>query len=198
MGNQDGFRAEGVARRVVIGIAGSAGHLHKGLRRGLPGYAGRAILMQGFSAVTAACLVIRKNTYLEVGGLDEQAFPIAFNDVDLCLRLRTRGYRNVWTPHAELYHRESASRGYDDTDAKRITLEADLLRLRQRWGGWFAHDPAYSPNLTVVREDASLAFPPRTHKPWHRGAAASHSPIAAVDGSPTNSGAYEGHGGQPT
>lgn len=167
---------------VVIGIADSAGHLHRGLRRGLIGYAGRAIRIQGFSAVTAACLLVRKSTYLEVGGLDEEAFPIAFNDVDFCLRLRTRGYRNVWTPHAELYHCESASRGYEDTDAKRARFEAERLRLKHRWSAWFAHDPAYSPNLTVERENASLAFPPRAHKSW-RGAAPERQPIAASDDS---------------
>jgi glycosyltransferase involved in cell wall biosynthesis len=151
---------------VVLGIAGSAGRLHKGLRRGLTGYCGRAVLAQDFSAVTAACLVVRKDIYLDAGGLDEASFPIAFNDVDFCLKLRAKGFRNVWTPFAELYHHESASRGYEETTAKRARFAAERLRLRERWSEWLAHDPAYSPNLTLERENASLAFPPRVGLPW--------------------------------
>lgn len=145
---------------VILGIGGVAGHSHKYLRRGKPGYCGRAVLHQEMSAVTAACLLIRRQTYLEVGGLDE-TLPVAFNDIDFCLRLRAAGYRNVWTPYAELLHHESATRGYETTPEKKARLEAEVPRIKERWGPILAADPAYSPNLTLDHEDFSIASPPR-------------------------------------
>ncbi len=156
---------------VVIGIGGVAGHAHKYLKRGISGYFNRAALLQSFSAVTGACLVVRKELYLEAGGLNERDLAIAFNDIDLCLKLRKMGYRNVWTPYAELYHYESASRGSDDTPEKRARSEAEGRYMQDRWGESLHRDPAYNPNLTLHREDFSLAFPPRIGKPWReRGA----------------------------
>jgi len=146
---------------VVLGYGGGAGHAYKRLRRGEAGNQGRAEVMQGYAAVTAACLVVRQDRFLEVGGFNEEDLPITFNDVDLCLKLRERGYRNVWTPFAELYHWESASRGEDDTAEKRARFARELAYLQTRWGAWLADDPAYSPNLTLQREDFSLAWPPR-------------------------------------
>ena len=96
---------------VILGGGGVADHAHIGLRDG-PGYFARAHLVQDFSAITAACMLVRKDRYLEIGGLNEINLAVAFNDVDFCLRLRARGFRIVWTPHAELYHHESASRGF--------------------------------------------------------------------------------------
>ena len=146
---------------VILGIGGIAGHSHKRLPEGQPGYFGRAQLIQTFSAVTAACLVIKKDLYEAVGGLDESNLEIAFNDVDFCLRLREAGYRNVWTPYAELYHHESATRGHDDTPEKRLRFEKETRYMTKRWGDSLLDDPAYSPNLSLEREDFSLSWPPR-------------------------------------
>jgi GT2 family glycosyltransferase len=145
---------------LVLGIAGFAGYAHKNLPRGEGGYASRAVLQQDFSAVTAACLLVRKRIYDEVGGLDE-SLSVAFNDVDFCLRLRAAGYRNAWTPYAELIHDESASRGGESTPEKVERLGGEMRLLRKRWGKALYEDPCYSPNLTLDREDFSLAWPPR-------------------------------------
>ena len=146
---------------VVIGLGGVAGHSHKRLPRGMHGYAQRAVLVQSFSAVTAACLVVRKSAYAQVGGLDAVNLKVAFNDVDFCLRLREAGYRNVWTPYAELIHHESATRGDDIAPEKRERFQREVLYMKQRWPAVIAHDPAYNPNLTLDSEDFALAWPPR-------------------------------------
>ncbi|MFX1802669.1 glycosyltransferase family 2 protein [Paraburkholderia sp. A1RO-5] len=142
---------------VVTGIGGIAGHIFKHAARTASGYFGRAQLVGSYSAVTAACLLIRKQTYLDVGGLNETDLTVAFNDVDFCLRVREAGYRNVWTPYAELYHHESATRGYEDNPEKLKRFAAEIGYMRARWGHTLDADPAYSPNLTLEREDASLA-----------------------------------------
>ncbi len=146
---------------VVLGLGGLAAHAHKHLVAGLNGYAGRAVLIQSFSAVTAACLVIRKAVYQQVGGLDEVNLQVAFNDVDFCLKVRELGYRNVWTPYAELLHHESATRGEDVSPHKKERFEREVAYMHQRWGDALRNDPAYSPNLTVASEDFSYAWPPR-------------------------------------
>jgi glycosyltransferase involved in cell wall biosynthesis len=146
---------------VVLGLGGVAGHSHKNLRKGNPGYFGRAAVRQSFSAVTAACLVIRKDIYFEVGGLDENELAVAFNDVDFCLRVRDAGYRNVWTPFATLYHHESATRGRDDTPERKARFAAEVGIMRDRHGASLQRDPAYNPNLTISYDDFSLAWPPR-------------------------------------
>jgi len=145
---------------VVLGL-GVACHAHKGLPRGLNGYAGRAALIQSFSAVTAACLVIRKSIYQQVGGLDEVHLRVAFNDVDFCIRVREAGYRNVWTPYAELVHHESATRGEDLSPEKRQRFVREGEYMKRRWADALANDPAYNPNLTVGSEDFAYAWPPR-------------------------------------
>jgi len=145
----------------IAGIGGVAAHSHKHLPKGHPGYFGRAQLVQTLSAVTAACLVIKRSIYKEVGGLDEINLGVAFNDVDLCLRVREAGYRNIWTPYAELYHHESATRGYEDTPEKKLRFRRETLYMQKRWGDTLLNDPAYSPNLTLEREDFSFAWPPR-------------------------------------
>jgi len=145
---------------VLVGFHGAAGHLHKALPRGEAGYHYRACLHQALSAVTAACLLVRKSIYEEVGGLDE-AFAVAFNDVDFCLKVKEAGYRNVYTPYAEMIHYESASRGAvtSPKNAERELREVNLLK--SRWQGKLDNDPAYNPNLTLTLEDCSLAWPPR-------------------------------------
>nr|WP_197414746.1 glycosyltransferase family 2 protein [Lysobacter enzymogenes] len=145
---------------VILGIGGVAGHAHGHLRRGSNGYLGRAGVVQNLSAVTGACLALRRRVYAEVGGMDE-TLAVAFNDIDLCLRLHARGYRNVWTPHAELYHHESASRGPEDTCEKRARFLGEVAIMRGRWGELLLNDPAYNPNLSLDSLHFDLAFPPR-------------------------------------
>lgn len=146
---------------VITGLGGVAGHSHKHLNKGAPGYFYRAQLIQTLSVVTAACVVVKKSIFQKVGGLDEANLKVAFNDVDFCLRVREAGYRNVWTPYAELYHHESATRGHDDTPKKQLRFRDEVLYMKKRWGTLLMNDPAYSPNLTLDREDFSYAWPPR-------------------------------------
>jgi glycosyltransferase involved in cell wall biosynthesis len=145
---------------VILGIRGIAGHAHKKLSRHAYGYFNRAVLIQGISAVTAACLVIRKEVYFKIGGFNE-VLKTAYNDIDFCLRLREAGYRNIYTPYAELYHHESATRGYDDTTEKQRTLGFEGQYMKKRWNQLLLNDPSYNPNLTLEWEDFSFAWPPR-------------------------------------
>lgn len=152
---------------VVTGVHGVAAHLYCGMPRGHNGQMARARLTQSMSAVTGACLLIRRAVYLQVGGLD-LSLPVAFNDIDFCLRLREQGYVNIWTPFAELYHHESATRGLEDTPEKRERFEHEVDFMRRRWAGKLEADPVYNPNLTMAGEPFMLAFPPR---PWWPAAA---------------------------
>jgi len=147
----------------LVLVAGLAAHAHVGRKRGDHGYFSRASLTQSLSAVTAACLCLRRKLFEEVGGFDE-TLAVAFNDVDLCLRIQAAGYRNLYTPYAELYHHESASRGYEDTPEKmqRFQNEADILRAR--WMPVLMNDPYYSPNLTLSGDPFGLAWPPRVER----------------------------------
>jgi GT2 family glycosyltransferase len=151
---------------VILGGGGVAAHAHKGLPRANHGYFSRAILVQELSAVTAACMLVRRSAYLAVGGFDETHLKIAFNDVDFCLRLREHGYRIIYTPYAELYHAESASRGLEDTVAKNNRFEAEIKYMHDTWGDALLQDPAYNPNLSLVSGGFTLAFPPRVSFPW--------------------------------
>lgn len=152
---------------IVVGLGGVAGHAHKGLRPEVPGHCGHAVRRHEVSAVTGACLVMGRDLFLEMGGLDAEHLPVAFNDVDLCLRIQTAGLSVVWTPYAELVHVESATRGAEDTPEKVARFEAEIAVMKARWGSRLAEDPFYSPNLTLDREDFSLAWPRRTVLPWH-------------------------------
>ena len=139
---------------VITGLGGYAGHSHKYHRRGASGYLFRLAAVQDYSAVTAACLLVRAEVYDALGGLDE-AFTVAFNDVDFCLRIREAGWRIAWTPYAELYHFESKSRGSDEQDpAKKARFDAERARLYARHGREkILHDPYYNPNLSLDYED---------------------------------------------
>ncbi|HEY5676569.1 MAG TPA: glycosyltransferase family 2 protein, partial [Myxococcales bacterium] len=150
---------------VILGIGGIANHAHRNFPRGESGYFGRLQLVQDLSAVTAACLVVRRDVYLRAGGFDE-GIAVAFNDVDFCLRLRKAGLRCVYTPDATLVHHESKSRGKDDTPEKRARFVREVETMMSRWGGELRNDPAYNPNLTLESEDFALAWPPRARKPW--------------------------------
>ena len=141
---------------VILGLGGYAAHSHRGSPRGSQGYFNRLKVRQNLSAVTGACLFVRKAIYDQVGGLDE-AYTVAYNDVDFCLRVQGAGYLNVFTPFAELYHHESKSRGQEDTPEKIARFDDEKARLASRWGALLRRDPFYNPNLTHAREDFSLA-----------------------------------------
>jgi GT2 family glycosyltransferase len=150
---------------VVLGIGGGAGHAHKGFPRGHVGYMGRAALIQNFSAVTGACMLMRKAVFEQAGGLDAEHLTVALNDVDFCLKLNRMNLRILWTPYAELYHHESASRGYEDTPEKIARYDKERACLKERWEAFLAFDPAYSPNLTLETQDFAFAWPPRISVP---------------------------------
>lgn len=139
-----------------------AGHMMMGLRKEDAGYFGRAIVTQEMSGVTAACMVMRKDVFEQVGRLDEKNLPVAFNDVDLCLRITEAGYKIIWTPFAELYHYESYSRGKEDTPEKAERAKREIDYMRSKWGARVMNDPHYNPNLDYLGGRFLLAFPPRT------------------------------------
>jgi len=146
---------------VVLGIGGVGNHAFKCQPEAYRGYFCRATLISSYSALTAACLVISKEIFLQIGGFDAENLAIAFSDVDFCLRVIKAGHRNVWTPYSVLYHHESATRGEDDTKEKQARFAAEIEYMNSRWGDLLRDDPAYSPNLTLTAEDFSLAWPPR-------------------------------------
>jgi GT2 family glycosyltransferase len=146
---------------LILGIGGVAGHAFKRFPRDTLGANGRAVMIQAVSAVTAACMAVRREVFDEVGGFDAQALAVAFNDVDFCLRVMRAGYRNVYTPYALLYHHESASRGSDDVPEKAARFQAEVEVMLDRWGDALGRDFAYNPNLTLGAEDFGLAWPPR-------------------------------------
>ncbi len=153
---------------VLLGVGNVAGHYGNRLAEADWGNHGRNQLIQQVSGVTAACLFLRKSDYLEVGGMDPRAFPVAFNDVDLCLKLRKQGKAIIWTPYARLLHAESASRGHEDTPQKRARAQREVEALRQRWGTVLLRDPAYHPSLNLDAHSqafAGLAIPPRDRAP---------------------------------
>ena len=129
---------------VVLGLHGVAGHVHAGLGPNTSGYMARAILAQELSAVTAACLLVRRSVLEDIGGLDEHKLAIAFNDVDLCLKARTRGWKIIWTPDVTLEHHESISRGADAEGAKLVRFRDETEVMKQRWNGLLQRDPFYS------------------------------------------------------
>jgi glycosyltransferase involved in cell wall biosynthesis len=145
---------------VVLGVGGIANHPFQHQPRDYPGHGARALVAHNFSAVTAACLFVRRDVYLAAGGLDAR-LAVAFNDVDFCLRLVERGYRNLWTPFVDIVHHESASRGRDDSPEKAARFQAEVEYMQARWGHWLRADPHYNPNLTLDTVNFELAFPPR-------------------------------------
>ncbi|MEB2498460.1 glycosyltransferase family 2 protein [Burkholderia cenocepacia] len=152
---------------VVMGIGGFASHAHRLYPATHPGYAGRARLVQNFSAVTGACLVMRRDVFHAVDGFDEDNLPVAFNDVDLCLRVREAGYRVLWTPYAVLHHYESYSRGDDQmSPEKRARFNREKNFMLYRWKTDLLNDPYYNQNLTLDREDFTIADFPKLYEPW--------------------------------
>jgi len=142
---------------VTLGIRGVAGHTHQFYPRDSDGYCGRLKIAQNVSAVTAACLAVRREVFNQVGGLDEVNLKVAYNDVDFCLRVLEAGYHNVWTPHVELYHHESVSRGSDDSGKKIRQSRQEYDYMIARWKTDTMNDPSYNPNLALDQEDFWLA-----------------------------------------
>jgi glycosyltransferase involved in cell wall biosynthesis len=146
---------------IVLGIGGVAGHANKYSQPPYSNYFERTALVSAVSAGAAAWLVVGCSVELVVIGLNEKDLTVAFNDVDFCLRVAEAGYRNVCTPYAELYHYESATRGYEDDPVKRARFLSEMDYMRKRWGQLLEKDPCYSPNLSLEYEDFSFAWPPR-------------------------------------
>lgn len=144
---------------IVLGIGGVAGHPHKYFPSNAVGYMCRANLVQNISAVTAACMAVRKSVFEEVGGLEED-LKVAFNDVDLCIKIREAGHKLVFTPFVQLYHYESKSRGNDNDPDKLERFQSEIHYMQRKWRGILYCDPYYNPNLSLDREDFKLAFPP--------------------------------------
>jgi GT2 family glycosyltransferase len=141
---------------VVLGmspdqVTGVAGHVFRGFGYEDPGYFGAINVVRNYSAVTAACMLMPRRVFEEMGGFDER-LAVCYNDVDLCLRLRERGYRVVYTPYAELFHLESVTRG--------VTVDAkEAQYMLDRWGSLIKHDPCFSPNLTLAKYNCELNLP---------------------------------------
>jgi GT2 family glycosyltransferase len=151
---------------VVLGLgpAGVAGHAYHLQQRGYPGQMCRMRLTQELSAVTAACMMMRKEVFERVGGFDP-GLRVAFNDVDLCLRVRGQGMAIVWTPRAELYHYESRTRGSDEKPEHKARFDQECAVLKERWGDQLVDDPFFNPNLRL--DHAWYLFgPPRRPYPW--------------------------------
>jgi GT2 family glycosyltransferase len=140
---------------VILGLGGYAAHSHRGLDGNAPGYFCRAQLRQQLSSVTGACLLIRREAYNEVNGMDE-SFQVAYNDVDFCLRIQALGYQNIYTPFATLLHHESKTRGADDSPMKTQRFDQEKALLLTRWSEIIKNDPFYNINLTRSREDFSI------------------------------------------
>lgn len=147
---------------LVLGLGPQriAGHEFRGQPADTPGPQRRLLVTREVSAVTAACMVVERAKIEAVGGFDE-SFAVAFNDVDLCLRLRAKGWRNLWTPFARLIHVESATRGSDADPARTARFQNEVERMRARWGATLLSDPYYNPNLTIEDESFTLAHTTR-------------------------------------
>jgi GT2 family glycosyltransferase/predicted SAM-dependent methyltransferase len=147
---------------VVLGVGGVANHAFYREQGSTRGYKDRAILLQNYSAVTGACMLVRRTVFEEVGGFNETDLPVAFSDVDLCLRIGELGYDVVWTPHAQLIHHESLSRGaHDKSETDRQVFERHVQYMTKRWGKLLESDPYYNPNLSLLNANFEPTFPPR-------------------------------------
>jgi glycosyltransferase involved in cell wall biosynthesis len=151
---------------VVLGVGGVAAHLHSGFGAKDAGYFGRLQLASNVSAVTGACLVVRKAVYEEVGGLNAAHLAVAFNDVDFSLKVAAKGYRNVWTPFALLFHHESPSRGTDLQPEKAARFRQEVFYMQRTWGNILETDPFYNVNFSLGSSNFELVIPGRRPKPW--------------------------------
>ncbi len=152
---------------VVLGPRGEMVHLQRLAGRMDPGYCGQLALTRTLSAVTAACLALRRSVYFEVGQLDAQHLRVAFNDIDLCLRIGDFGYRIVWTPYAELLHLESISRGHEDTPEKQARFRREWLHMRKVWQEMLeVGDPFHNPNVKFSVQGTEIPASPRREPSW--------------------------------
>lgn len=141
---------------IICGLGDVAGHAHHFFRSDAPGYMYRLALPQEVTAVTAACLCIRREVFDEVAGFDEENLGVAFNDVDLCLRVRDAGFRNIYNPLCQAIHREGQTRPSDFAKGERERFSREVEYMWSTWEGFLQQDPAYNPHLTRVREDFSI------------------------------------------
>ncbi|HEX8232966.1 MAG TPA: glycosyltransferase family 2 protein [Caulobacteraceae bacterium] len=148
-----------------LGPQGVAGHEFRGQPGDTTGPQSRLLVQREVTAVTAACMVLERRKFEQVGGFDE-ALAVAFNDVDLCLKLRRAGYRNLWTPHARLIHAESATRGSDRSPERAAAFAEEARQMRERWGEALTNDPYHSPNLSLEDESFALAARSRAARAW--------------------------------
>jgi GT2 family glycosyltransferase len=147
---------------VLLGVGGVADHAFRNEERGQTGYFARAALEQDYTCLTAACLLVRRDAFEAVGGFDA-GLPTAFNDVDLCIRLRRAGYRLIWTPATSMYHYESLTFGAHDSASRAGQFDRDVEVMRQRWRDILDNDPCYNPNLSLdPKRQFQLTAPPRT------------------------------------
>ena len=153
---------------IVTGPGTNFIHIHRLADRNDSGYFGQLALARTLQAVTGACAAIRRSVFLEAGGLNETDLGVAFNDVDLCLRLGDLGYRVVWTPFAELFHLESASRGYEDTLEKQERFQREHFYLMKTFESLLeAGDPFHNPNLLFTWNESKIPAPSRRARPWY-------------------------------
>ncbi|WP_439373046.1 glycosyltransferase family 2 protein [Bradyrhizobium sp. DASA03120] len=158
---------------LALGLPGIANPFNYRLRRSAAGYFGRNALVSEVSAVTGACLLVRRSVFEQVGGLDEINLPVTFSDVDFCLKLRRRGYRNIWTPHAELYHHQSRRDNSDAHEDNSKDSRGEAAYMLKTWNLELSRDPFHNDNLaTDATISFELAFPPRRRKPWQEQLAA--------------------------
>ncbi len=138
---------------IILGIGGVAGHAHKYFNKEEDGYFGKLKLIQNYSAVTGALMSVRREIFEEVGGFEEE-LAVAFNDVDFCLKVLDKGYRNLWTPYAEAFHYESVSRGAEDSPEKIKRFNKEVEYMKKKWN--LLNDKYYNHNLTLEKEDFSI------------------------------------------
>ena len=133
-----------------------AGHSHRFFDQDSDGYLGRLKQVQNYLAVTGACLAIRRSVFKEIDGFEAEKLPVAYNDVDLCLKSFKKGYRNVWTPYAELYHYESLSRGKDTTPEKKARFLKEVGYMHHKWDTYIKSDPYHNPNFAANKENFTV------------------------------------------
>jgi len=146
---------------VIVGLSGVAGHMYADAAPDDPGYAGRIYVTQDLSAVTGACQLMRRSLFEQLGGLDERHLAVAYNDIDFCLRVREAGLRVIYTPHARLLHRHSASRGSDVRVERLASFTWEREYMRSRWAHVMFDDPFFNPNLSLSGKRGRLATAPR-------------------------------------
>ncbi len=170
---------------VILGLRGVVGHAFANTKGHEKGYFGRLVMASNISAVTAACLVVRKSVFEEVGGLNAIDLAAALSDVDLCLKAMSKGYRNVWTPRALFLYHESNSADQAASGQAPARFDRENAYMRRVWGELLDNDPYFNPNLSLRSHDYDLAFPPRRVKPWVRFAADSKLELRSPDDATT-------------